>query len=366
MSVEEYFCLMINTFAIIMLMLLAACAGSGGILQPVDNRAFLNSLAGPKVPSIQDTEIELAKNFEKQGDFLAAAQQYQSMLQKKPEDKTLMLSLADALRRQGDNDKAISVYDALLQKDPASAAAKEGKGLALISKGDFEASIPLLEEVVKNDPTRWKTLNALGILFTMRNMHPEAGQYYREALKQSPSNISVMNNMGLSQALDGKFDVAISSLQQASTFALAGSSERKRIDLNLALVYATAGRPDNANTIAEQYLSGAALDNNRGLYAHLAKDDALAKTYLNMALSQSKSFYEKAWDNLQSINTGNNSDTPEKPKTAPKTKHFLTVPKPATSEKKAEEKKAMPEKTEETVDKKIINILNDSGEKQGD
>jgi hypothetical protein len=45
-----------------------------------------------------------------------------------------------------------------------------------------------------------------------------------------------------------------------------------------------------------------------GFYAHLAKDDALAKTYLNMAISGSSTFYERAWNNLDGISGGQGSE----------------------------------------------------------
>ena len=115
----------------------------------------------------------------------------------------------------------------------------------------------------------------------------------------------------MAQALNRKFDDAISSLQKASNLT---TTERKRIDLNLALVFASAGKLDDAKTIAMQYLRGAALDNNLGLYAHLAKDDQLARAYLNTALTESKVYYAKAWDNLQDISaSGNDSNIPTDP-----------------------------------------------------
>jgi hypothetical protein len=88
--------------------------------------------------------------------------------------------------------------------------------------------------------------------------------------------------------------------------------------LNLALVYASAGKLPEARKIAEAYLSGPSLNNNLGLYAHLAKDDNLAKSYLNMALTESKTYYGKAWDNLEAINSQTNDKAPAKETTKEK------------------------------------------------
>lgn len=283
---------------LLVLLLLAACDGTIGT---IDGRKFLAAQDGPKVPSVQDTLMDTAKNAEKQGDFKQAISLYQQLLEKDPQNNELGLALADAYRRSGQNDQALAAYDELLKRDATMIGAKEGKGLALMAKGDFDGPVPLLEDVMKADPHRWKTLNALGILFTTRNLQSEAQQYFTAALKENPGNVSVNNNMGLSQALARQYDRAVATLTQASALAAPGSLERKRIDMNLSLVYAVSGKMDEARSIAETYYSGAQLNNNLGLYAHLAKDDALAKSYLNMALTDSKVFYEKAWDNLQAI-----------------------------------------------------------------
>ena len=317
------------------LLLITACNGGAA---PIDSKSYLNELDGPKVKGVSDALAQAATAAEQQGNFRVAAQNYEQMLEKKPGDKDLMLSLADSLRRDGQSARAVTVYDALLAADPKNIAAKEGKGLALIASGDFDSPAALFDEVMAADPTRWKTLNALGILFTTRNMQPEAQQYFKEALKYHASSPSIMNNLGLSQALERNFDGAIGTLSQASATAQPGTLERKRIDLNTALVLASAGKLDDARMLAEQYLAGAELDNNLGLYAHLAKDDQMARAYLNKALSDSKVYYAKAWDNLEEINK--TSTTPDK-KTDKKTAEKKADKKP--DEKKVADKKT-PEK----------------------
>ncbi|MFO0389216.1 MAG: tetratricopeptide repeat protein [Alphaproteobacteria bacterium] len=282
------------------IILLAACDNAG---QPIDAQKFLSDLEGPKVPTVKDTILENAKSAEAAGEWVTANQLYQQVMVKNPENTDIMIALAETYRRIGEFDKAISLYDAAIDKNSSLIAAKEGKALALLSKGDFDTPAPLFEDVLKTDATRWKTLNGLGILFTTRGMHPEAQQYFREALKYNPGNTSILNNLGLSQALTREYDVASDTLLQAGALAAAGGNDRKRIDLNLALVYAVAGRIEDARMVAEHYYSGAILNNNMGLYAHLAKDNALAKDYLNMALTDSKTYYDKAWQNLQTIST---------------------------------------------------------------
>src|SRR5689334_9218953 len=116
-------------------LLLAGCSGMPG--SGVDGPKFLSALDGPKVPTVQDTLLESAKDAEKDGNFAQAAQLYQQALEKHPGDAALLLSFADSTRRSGDSDKAIAVYDALIAQDAGNVAAKEGKALALMAKGDY-------------------------------------------------------------------------------------------------------------------------------------------------------------------------------------------------------------------------------------
>jgi Flp pilus assembly protein TadD len=290
--------------ALLLLLLITACNGGAG---PIDGQKFLSDLSGPKVPSVQDTLLETAKNAERTGDYNQAAALYQQLLEKSPDNKEIALLLADCLRKKGEYPRAIAIYDSLLKQDDKLIAAKEGKALALMATGDFETPSKLFEEVMAVDSKRWKTLNGLGILFTTRGMQVEAQQYFDEALKHNPSSASIMNNIGLSQALDKQYENSITSLQEAANLTETNSPERKRIEMNMALVYAIMDKFEDARMIAERYYTGHELNNNLGLYAHLANNDQMAKAYLNMALTNSKVFYEKAWNNLQAIGTGRDS-----------------------------------------------------------
>lgn len=275
---------------------------------PIDAKKLLDSFDGPKVPTLADSQKESAQNAEKKGNYQQAIEIYQQMLERDENNAEIFLALADALRKNGEYEKAIAAYDNLIKKDAKNLAAKEGKGLALVAKGDFETPTAIFEEVIKADGKRWKSINGMGILFVTRNLYHDAQKYFEEALKQRPNNVAVLNNLGLVQALNKQFGDAIQSLSKASENSTIDSLERKRVDLNLALIYGTMGKIDEAEKIAKIYLSGAQLSNNMGLYAHLAKDDQMAKSYLNMALTESKTYYSKAWDNLAAVSgTGNST-----------------------------------------------------------
>ncbi|MBV8939095.1 MAG: tetratricopeptide repeat protein [Alphaproteobacteria bacterium] len=286
-------------------LLLTACGKEAGGVIP-DAKAYLSSMDGPNVPTMSETLLKSAQDSEEAGNFAAAAQYYQQLAEKYPDNKEYKIALADAYRRGGDPDRALSVYDAVLGQDPSSIHAKEGKGLALLQKGDTSGAETMLSQT-RAASHDWRSANALGVIAASRQDMTGARGYFEEALRASPGNASVLNNMGLSQAFNHDFDAAIATMGQAQAASVAHPALHQQVDLNTALVYASAGKLENAEAIAQRYFQGAALDNNLGFYAHLAHDDQLAKTYLNMALTQNKTFYQRAWNNLEALNSDSQS-----------------------------------------------------------
>lgn len=273
----------------------------------LDPDATFKSLPQPEVKGVNDTQEEMAKEAANNGDYGRAIKFYEVLVAAEkgtPEQKLrYKLGLAESARRVGENERALAMFDQLSRENPTNIDALEGKGLSLLALGKSSEASRTFAEVMTTDTKRWRTLNALGILFVSKNMIPEALAYYNEAIKYSPDNAAVLNNMGLSYAIDHNFPRGIEVLEQAARVSKT-APQRKQIELNEALVFGISGDLDRAKDMASKHLQGPALDNNMGLYAHLAKDDALAKTYLNMALSQSPTFYERAWNNLDSLNNG--------------------------------------------------------------
>lgn len=295
------------TFIGLFALLLSGC----GIVPQVDlSKKQLAELKGPDTGSINASLQTQAHQAEDQGDFKRAAQILRQLVDKNPDNLDYSVSLADDLRRSGDNENALKTLDELLKKNPNNVGALESKGLCLMNTGEFPEAGAAFGKVMKADPTRWRTLNAIGILFAMKNMIPESTAYYNAALGQSTDNPRVLNNLALTQAMDRQYDKAIETFTKARRHAQEGTNEPKSIDLNLALVYAIMGKLDLAEQTAAPHLSKAGLYNNMGFYAYLARNNDLAKSYLNMALTQSPTYYERAWKNLSAI-SGDNQETDE-------------------------------------------------------
>ncbi len=299
------------------LALLSAC-NNATLNQWVDPDRTFSVLPQPDVKGVNDTQEEGAKAALAAGDFAKAAQIYEQLATSaKTSPEQLLrykIGWASSLRRLGDYDRALAMFSELVEQNAKNMDVAEGKALTLMAMGKTVDASRAFSDIMEAEPNRWRTLNALGILFVTKNMIPEAMAYYTEGLKFSPDNPAILNNVGLTMAIDKNYGRATDALDQASRLSKT-PGQRKQIDMNMAMVLGVSGDLDHAREIAARYLEGPALDNNMGLYAHLAKDDGLAKTYLNMALSQSPTFYERAWTNLDALNE--NARSPDAPKPEP-------------------------------------------------
>lgn len=281
--------------------LLVGCSLDPSKGRVIDPDKEFSELPAPEVPTVVGTIEKAAKEAEAMGQYGKAAQLYRQLVDKDKNNIGYQMSFAENLRRSDDCPSAISIYDIVLQQQPNNLDAGEGKALCIMQDGRMTEAGRLLGDVLKADKTRWRTLNALGILFASKGLVDEAMVYFMEAQSRNPTNPSIPNNMGLAYAVDHNYRKAIESLDRALRLPNLSDDQRSHIEMNMAMVYGIAGDMEKAKAMASKYLTGPALDNNLGLYAHLARNDSLAKSYLNSALSESPRHYERAWRNLDII-----------------------------------------------------------------
>jgi len=256
---------------------------------------------GPEIGTVSDSLLSTAKTAEKDRNYARALGFYSQLADKEPENAEYQIGVAENLRRIGEHDKAIARYNAILQKTPNHLTALEGKGLTYIAKAEFVKAGPFLEKVILQDPKRWRALNGVGLLFVAKGLPNEALSYFDAALQNNADSFVVLNNSGLTQALAGDYERAIQTLQRATRSSDREKGEIRQAELNLALVYGISGKMDAAEQTALRHLPEEAVHNNLGFYAYLADNHELAKAYLNSALSNSKTFYKRAWENLESM-----------------------------------------------------------------
>lgn len=334
----------------VLLFLLSACD-----ILPEDRTTEINKLPSPAVGGVNDTLKTQAEQAAAGGDYARAAQTYKQLVDKEPQNKDYTLAFADSLRRSGNHQAAVNLLNTYIAANPKDAVALETRGLSLMSLGSIVDAGKDFEAALAVDPTRWRTLNAVGVLFTMKSKIKEAIAYFDESLVHNPENASALNNRGLALAMDGRYEDAVASFERTKRNLRIGSPDMKQVDMNLALVYAIAGKLDEAERVAAQYLSKAALYNNMAVYAQLSKNAELSRSYLDMALTQSPVYYERAWKNLGVI-PENNALNDVTPKTVFISKKTETEIKQKTAQRLKEakaEKEASKTKPPENLDAAI-------------
>ncbi len=252
---------------------------------------------------VEGVLAESAREALARGDLQRAGGLFEQLYDRYPDNNEYLFGYATILRRKNLTQPAIKAYAELLKREPENLDYLEGSALALITSGDFDKALKYLNHVQGKDATRWQTLNGIGVVLSMQNNHPQALQYYQSALKYKSNYPPILNNTGLTFAIMGNYDKALRAFELAQQ-QLIGSDEtitKKQVDMNLALIYALMGQMDKAEATAKPHLSKAELYNNMGLFAYLSRDPKLAETYLNMALKDSKTYYETAWRNLEKV-----------------------------------------------------------------
>lgn len=280
--------------------LLTGCAGRTQMSK--QSKIDEKELKGPDLPTLKEALLNSATQAEKAGNYKNAVQYYAQLVEKAPDNKDYQFRLAENLRRTGEYDLASKQYETLENDPKYKIEALEGAGLSLMGKNEFERAGDKFAAVMAIDPKRWRTLNGIALLFTVKGMHDEARQYFEEAKRVAPQNASILNNMALMEALDKQYGQSIQLFQQASQMPEVDQSDRAQIGLNMAMVYAIKGDLNHAEDAARPFLNQEQLYNNMGYYAEIAGDDKMAESYLNMALTQSKTYYAKAWKNLDTLN----------------------------------------------------------------
>ena len=286
-------------------MILAACSLLPQKKTTADNNKELEeALNSVKVPTMETTLYESGTAALDAGDSLKAEYYFNQLVKKSNSNPLYKFKYAEALRRRGACTDALPLYEEVLEVKPSDIDAREGKALCLVSLGEFQKAGPILTDIIHGDSTRWKSINAAGLIFAVNNKLQEANQYLNLAADVSNHNPAVLNNQALVKALTGNYDDAIKTLKEASLRAGEATTQKRNIDLNLAMVYGISKNIDLAESTAKPWLTTPQLYNNMGIYAELGKDPELARTYLNKALMGTAVYYDKAWDNLERLDSG--------------------------------------------------------------
>lgn len=218
-------------------------------------------------PSAVDPQLKLAAlQAEAQNNYLEAAQHYQSLLSRDPDNLELALGLARNLRFAGSTPQDIDILNQLIAKRGRTPQLLTELGKSYVSSDQMNLAVPILQEATSLEGATWDSFSTLGVAFDYQGQFERAREEYAQALMLSPRNPDVLNNLALSQAQSGDLDGAIETLGQATD----QTSATPQIRQNLALLLALKGDTAGAERLARKDLPQDMADLNAQYYRYLA------------------------------------------------------------------------------------------------
>ena len=243
-----------------------AAALSGCVTDPHDGLARPRAAdVNPEKPDAAKIAaiVRVADATAAAGDLPSAAAMYRRAHALDSGDTLVQKLLADILLRLGEIDEARRLFQMAAKKGD-DAEALRGYARALIALDQPQAAVSQLQAALRlaESPS---TYSLLGVAHDFLGDHGAAQAYYRTGLDVEPGNLALQNNLGLSLAVSGRFEEAISVLRKAA----AGGAATARQRLNLALAYGLAGERDAAAATARLDLDERAVEQNLAFYETL-------------------------------------------------------------------------------------------------
>ncbi len=214
-------------FPILLLLSLAACAGTG---------TGAPSASGPPKVTLGIADAALAG-----GAPEMALHVTDDVISRKPRDAAALSKRGDALYELRRYEAAAASYRAALAIDSGSEMAQLGLARTEL-EADPAAAEAALVRLTAAHPRNAAALNDLGVARDLLGRHADAQKTYRMALAAAPEMSAAQVNLGLSLALSGQARQAIELLRP---LALDGNAPA-RVRHDLAAAYALDGRPEQA------------------------------------------------------------------------------------------------------------------------
>ena len=203
-----------------------------------------------------------AVSSELSGDHVSAANHYQNLLDRQPDNKEILLGLARNLRYTGGGRTVVEIMKIYAVKYSDDPAFLIEFGKAKLAVSEAQGAIQYLKKAIEKGGDDWQAYSAIGIGYDLLQSYAEAWEAYEKALALSGNNPAVINNMAISAALNGKLPLAISILEDAPLEA----RRYPQIRLNLALFYGIKGDLKKAEALAKMDLDDEAVRNNMAGY----------------------------------------------------------------------------------------------------
>jgi serine/threonine-protein kinase len=173
------------------------------------------------------------------------------------------LTLGRVLEETGKYIQAAEEYQKVLERDPSNIDAYIRKANALLSMGNCKEAEILYKKAIEKRPNYILTYQYLGILYYKEGNFLDAAAQFKTVTSLTPNNPAGYRNLGAINYFLGQTDAAIESFKKALSIKPDYPTYN-----NLATIYVTEGKFEDAAHIFEQILQSDSTDYR--VWGHLA------------------------------------------------------------------------------------------------
>lgn len=222
--------------------------------------------------------------------------QYETSLEKAPENLSVMYRQGMILLAGALNDEAAMRFRELVRMDPDYALAHEGLGLALFRQQRTEEAEAAFRRAVDLAPELWKSHTYLAMIHESRKEYRLAVDAYKQALGRSPEHQAVVyNNLGVSYFKAGNYPKAAAVFRQAIDQGL----DSERIYNNLGRALGMSGHYETALVAFRKAGSKSMAYNNMGCVFLEQQKYERAIACFQKAIAARPEYYATAGANLE-------------------------------------------------------------------
>lgn len=191
------------------------------------------------------SRMRVAASAEASGQMDVALSMYGAAAARDPDNGEAQARFAAALMRAGNRAQAEQVLAAAVQRRPNDRFLLIQLGRMRLQGGAAGEALGMFDRVLASDSRSVPALDGRGVALDLMGRHPEAQESYRRAQAIDPNAISVANNLGLSLLLDGRPEEARAVLEPLARRADA----TQRVTANYAISLAATGNEAAARSV---------------------------------------------------------------------------------------------------------------------
>jgi Flp pilus assembly protein TadD len=221
-------------------------------------------------------------------DYFASMVSYKNLLDTDQDNINYRLGYANSLLKNQQYKEAEREFNIIIDSHKAKGdqlfEAQEGVGLSLLKRGELSKARDYFYSIISEDAMKWRAINGLAIVSSLQGKFKQALEYFDIAEYTSNKHYSVLVNKSLTLALDKQYKKAINVMKQAANSSGISEIKKRKINQNLALLYAFDGQVEKAKETSKPYLTEKEYEDNAEIYQEIAKNKSKSQKYIKQNL----------------------------------------------------------------------------------